>query len=84
MCKREKHTYTHTGVTHVLSHYGCAKNNLSAHLLLISDNMSNAKREIWISFLCRQSLIHWQKCGKTIPASWTCAGPLLLGLVWTC
>lgn len=34
---------------------------LSVHLHLISDDMSNAKWEIWISFLCRQSLIHWQK-----------------------
>lgn len=37
-----------------------AKLNLSAHLLLISDDMSDAKWEIWISFLGRQSLIHWQ------------------------
>ncbi len=38
-----------------------AEHSLSAHLLLISDDMSYAKWEIWISFLCRQSLIHWQK-----------------------
>lgn len=44
-----------------LTHTVWAKRNLSAHLLLISDDMSDAKWEIWISFLCRQSLIHWQK-----------------------
>lgn len=44
------HTHTHT-----------VSANLSAHLLLISDDMNDAKWEIWISFLCRQSLIHWQK-----------------------
>lgn len=42
-----------------------AKRNLSSHLLLISNDMSEAKWEIWISFLCRQSFIHWQK-----PQTW--------------
>lgn len=44
-----------------LIHTVGGKHSLSAHLLLISDDMSNAKWEIWISFVCRQSLIHWQK-----------------------
>lgn len=46
---------------HSLPYTVSAKHNLSAHLLPISNNMSNAKWEIWISFLCRQSLIHWQR-----------------------
>lgn len=46
---------------HSESYKLAAKRNLSVHLLLISDDMSNAKWEIWISFLHRQSLIHWQK-----------------------
>lgn len=58
------HTHMHTFMranSQPLTHTVGAKLNLSAHLLLISDDMSDAKWEIWISFLCRQSLIHWQK-----------------------
>lgn len=48
------HTCTHTRAR-------AQREQISTHLLLISDDMSDAKWEIWISFLRRQSLIHWQK-----------------------
>lgn len=62
------HTHTDTLLTECVcvhskpqKHTVGAKRNLSSHLLLISNDMSEAKWEIWISFLRRQSFIHGQK-----------------------
>lgn len=78
---------------HSLPYTVSAKHNLSAHLLPISNNMSNAKWEIWISFLCRQSLIHWQRAQmweddfffhlglKPVQSFWMSRWPVSTGLV---